>query len=118
MNGRAAKTQRRQREGVFVEALLQAHNALHRDDVDACHSVLHGALGVDDAIPPTVAALTPYHRFDSDFRRLCTTLGVQASYVLAGGMTERGTRLISGGDGDLCVAIDGALRAVEGSDTP
>lgn len=107
MNGKRAKQQRR--DGRLVEIVLQAHDWLHKDDVDDCHELLHAALGSGE-VDSSVAPLAPGGKFDAAFRRLCIAHGVQAAYVLAEDAGAGRARLLSGGDGDLCALVDNAVR--------
>jgi hypothetical protein len=109
VSGRAAKASRRQEREVLVERIVQAHDALHKEDVDAAHEQLHAAMGMDR--PLSVDPLADGERFDKAFRQLCAAHGVQAMYVRAFGVPdERGVRLVSGGDGALCGLVDAAVR--------
>ncbi len=115
MSDRQAKAARRAERERLTEALLQAHDRLHRDDIEACHQVLHDALGIPTDTPhagPDVAPLSQHLKFDQAFIQLCTRLRVRASYVLAAGQDpEKGTRLLSGGDAQLAGYIDQHLRS-------
>lgn len=111
MSGSTAKTARRIAR--LTETIVQAHDRRDKDDVEACHAVLHQALGLNDGIvdgPDVVAPLGPRVPFDEAFRRLCIEHGARASYVLADRETPQGTRLISGGDAELCAHVDRAMR--------
>lgn len=109
MSGRSAKAARRTDREHLVERIVQAHDALHKDDVDAAHEQLHAAMGADGSL--NVDPLADGERFDRAFRQLCAAQGVQAMYVRAfGPADERGVRLVSGGNGALCALVDGAVR--------
>lgn len=111
MSGRAAKAARRAERDHLVERIVQAHDALHKGDVDTAHEQLHAAMGMDR--PLAVDPLADGERFDRAFRRLAAAHGVQAMYVRTfGEPDERGVRLVSGGDGALCELVDGAVRRV------
>ena len=109
MSGRAAKATRRDERARLVERIVQSHDALHKNDVEAAHEQLHAAMGVN--VPLSVDPLADGERFDKAFRQLATAHGVQAMYVRCfGPADERGVRLVSGGDGALCELVDGAVR--------
>ena len=114
MSGRTAKAARRADK--LAEAIAQIHDRLHRGDVEAAHELCHEAMDSgsveSDVAPLTGARMTT---FDADFRQLCIRTGVRASYVAidaANPDPERGTRLVSGGDGPLVTMTDAALREV------
>lgn len=110
MNGRTAKAQRRADRERVDEFLRQAHDQLHRDDVDGAHEMLHAALGHESA-ELKVAPLAGGARFDDAFLNLCRAHGVRAAYVSVGEQTADGmARLISGGDAELCKLLDRAVR--------
>lgn len=113
------KSQRRanQRDNKRVlEGAIQAHDRLHKDDIAGCHDLLHYALGVDDDATEgarnSVEPLSQRTGWDKAFRDLCRRFDVKASFVLVDSVDEaEGTsRLLSGGDGELCGLIDTALR--------
>lgn len=109
MSGRTAKAARRQEREHLVERIAQAHDALHKGDVDQAHEQLHAAMGADGTL--AVDPLADGERFDRAFRQMAAAHGVQAMYVRAfGAPDERGTRLVSGGDAALCAFVDGAVR--------
>ena len=86
------------------EQVLQAHNALHDDDVKTAHVILHKILGVDDEtyIDPKKPLLSQM-KFDHHFRRLCKKSNRQAAYILAEATETPGKiRLIAGGDAEIC----------------
>lgn len=115
MNGRAAKTDRRVRR--LQEALVQAHDRLHKDDVDACHEVLHAALGAGEAMTD-VAPLAHRSAFDAAFRSLCIAKGVRAAYVLIDSADGDRARVLTGGDAHLCHVVDASLRRSPSADPP
>ena len=107
----AARARRRRVERSSTEWALQAHDALHKGDVETCHETLHVMLGLspDETLP--VAPLSAASPFDAEFRALCRKHNVAAAYVADGGLTPgRGTRLLSGGEANLCAWLDGLLR--------
>lgn len=107
----AARGRQRRAERDWREHVLQAHDRLHKDEVDACHELLHAALGLEEPLIHDVAPLIQRAEFDADFRALCLRHGARASFVLIDRWEdERGARLISGGDADLVALIDGCLR--------
>lgn len=111
MSGSQAKAQRREER--FREALLQAHDRLHKDDPDSAHAVIHEAMGIRDHATDDAHDVEPMAdtaTFDAAFRDLCTTHNVRAAYVSAVSESERGTRLMSGGDADLSAFLDCAMR--------
>lgn len=90
---------------------MQAHDALHKDDVEACHTALHAALGLADE-DLLVAPLAGHAPFDREFLDLCRKHNVRAAYVSVGGFVEgKGARLISGGDAELVAFLDGKVRS-------
>lgn len=112
MSGRSAKAARRAERERLDECVRQAHDQLHRDDVDACHELLHEALGQGEADVERVAPLAGLAQFDLAFRRLCLNHGVRAGYVAIDGErdSDGAARLVSGGDGTLVALVDRAVR--------
>lgn len=119
MSGSRAKANRRQsaaerKVALLTEAVAQAHDRLHKDQVDQCHELLHQAMGagfvVSDVAPLTEGGAA---EFDTRFRELCVELQVQASFVA--GYPAEGSpgmmRLMSGGDAWLAAQVDQAMRA-------
>jgi hypothetical protein len=106
-SGSQAKRQRRKTEAALTASILDAHNALHDDDVDACHEALHAALGVGDE--PTGSErgerLSRFGDFDEGYRRLCQRTGVVAAYLAVG----EGGRAVCGGNADVARYIKQAL---------
>jgi hypothetical protein len=86
------------------EALAQAHDRLHKDDVDGCHDMLHQGLGSGELVSD-VAPLSGLSDFDRRFRDLCLETGMRASYVAIDGR-----RLLSGGDAELDGIVTAAVR--------
>lgn len=106
-SGRSAKRDRKVER--LTEAVAQAHDRLHKDDVDGCHNLLHQALGSGEIISD-VAPLADVQGFDQAFRDLCIRTGARASYVLAMPAGEKGTRLLSGGDAEIDAFVTKAMR--------
>lgn len=112
MSGRRVKQARR--EAALTEGIAQAHDRLHKGDVDDCHEILHQLLGSGYA-ESTVAPLTgtAIQQFDREFRDLCTRLGVRASFVVMDPepRADGAHRLLSGGDAEIdrrvCALMDG-----------
>lgn len=101
---------------VDPELVAQAHDRLHRDDVDGCHELLHAAMG-SGAYTGDVAPLVTVIGFDAGFRELCTRHGIRASYVAidAGHPRPDGAaRLVSGGDAELDAHVTRAMRPAGG----
>jgi hypothetical protein len=97
-----------------LEHVAQAHDALHRDDIEEVHGQLHAALGREErelARPP----LMGYERFDRAFRDLAHAYGVVATYVRFDEDAAPSEQLVTGGNGDLCVFLENAVRAWVGS---
>lgn len=106
---KAARNAHRADRAQLVERIVQAHDALHKDDVDACHGQLHAALGIEEvayAIDPMADALA----FDQAFRDLCIRHGTRAAYVRTLEEVGDSWRLGSGGDRALCRRVDEAMR--------
>lgn len=113
MSGRQAKADRRAQRAEaerdrLVEHIAQAHDRLHKDDVDACHEVLHAALGSGE-LDTSVAPLAHTAMFDAEFRALCARTGAVASYVLED--PEQPGRILSGGHAGLDRVVTSAIRA-------
>lgn len=107
-----ARAQRRRAERNTTEWALQAHDALHKGDEEACHLALHRALGLDTSEELLVQPLTDGSPFDREFVDLCRRHNVRAAYVAAGAeVEEKGTRLITGGEANMCAFLDQRLRA-------
>jgi len=109
MSGKVAKLERRADR--LTEAVIQAHDRLHKDDVYGCHEMLHRALG-SGQLTSDVAPLSGLAGFDAAFRDLCMRSGVRASFVLATPAEDGHTRLVSGGDAELDNMVTSAVRAV------
>lgn len=94
------------------ELVAQAHDRLHKDDVPGAHGFLHRALGLDEpAEGEAWEPLLQHADWDADFRKLCLRHGVRAMFVLVDTVDDGDrTRLVSGGDRDLCQHIDHELR--------
>lgn len=109
--GKSVKRARQRDTKRVLEGAIQAHDRLHKDDVAGCHDLLHYALGVDDDAG-TVEPLSQRTGWDKAFRDLCRRFDVKASFVLVDSVdeTEGVSRLLSGGDSELCGLIDTALR--------
>lgn len=115
MSGRKAKAARGTRAAEveaerdrLLEHIAQAHDRLHKDDPDACHEVLHSAMGTGE-LDSSVAPLAHLALFDDEFRRLCVRLGAKASYVLED--PAQAGRIISGGNAALDGMVSAAVRA-------
>lgn len=111
MSGSQAKAARREQR--FREALLQAHDRLHKDDPASAHAVIHAAMGIRDHATEDahdVAPMGDNATFDAAFRDLCVLHNVRAAYVSAVSESERGTRLMSGGDAELSALVDEGVR--------
>lgn len=94
----------------LAEALAQIHNALHADDIDRAHELVHQALeaGEVDVEPNRHLSDTDAAAFANAFLDLCQTHGVQAAFVLS----EPAGRLLSGGDAAVNAMLDEAVRAL------
>lgn len=97
------------------ENVLQAHDRLHKGDVEAAHELVHVALGLEEEVEHEVAPLALSSAFDADFRALCVKYGAKASYILVDRYEEEkgGHRIISGGDGELCAALRALKPSVD-----
>lgn len=104
------KRARRAERGRLLEVIVQAHDRIHKGQVDEAEEILHQALGAGD-YDGDVASLSQHHGFDEAFRRLCVARRLRAAYVLVGEMNveEREVRLISGGDSILCALLDASI---------
>ena len=94
------------------ELILQAHDQMHKGNYSEAHELLHQSLGANTV--HELPAATIAHRFDFDqaFRTACRKNGVRAMYVLIDNTQPNGqTRLLSGGDGQLCTEIDKRIRS-------
>lgn len=112
MSGKQAKAERRVERAEadrlrMVECCAQAHDRLHKDDVDAAHELLHQALGSGE-IDTDVAPLAHVAIFDREFRDLCLRLGAKASYVVED--PAQAGRLLSGGDARVDRLVNSAIR--------
>jgi hypothetical protein len=113
VSGRQAKAERRAERAAaerqqIIEIVAQAHDRLHKNDVDACHELLHAALGSGEMDPSGVAPLAHLAIFDDEFRKLCLRLGAKASYVLEDPAQEG--RLVSGGHAGLDRLVTDSVR--------
>lgn len=110
MSASAAKRRRADTRRNLAEHVRQAHDRLHKDDIDEAHQQLHAALGLDDA-PTDVAPMGQRSGFDAEFRKLCLRHAVRATFVMIDTVDEHGqARLLSGGDAELCALIDRNMR--------
>lgn len=91
------------------EYLIQAHNALHQDDPDRCHSIMHAAMGIDPDGELLSREMAPMSEFDRRFRELCIDTGYRAMYLL----DDRG-RTIAGGSAELCAHLETYLDKATG----
>lgn len=106
MSGRSAKAARRDERERLVEHIAQAHDRLHKGDVEEAHELLHQALGSGE-IDATVRPLSHRDKFDRAFRDLCVRHAVAASYILVDEIGGDGrARLLSGGDALLTSQLD------------
>lgn len=97
------------------EFILQAYDLLHKGRVEEAHEVLHKALGVDNDAPSDHKPIGHRSGFDHAFRTACRKNGVRAMCVLIDSVDQaKGTRLLSGGDADLCEFVDRAVRSSNG----
>lgn len=95
-----------------IELVIQAHDLLHKGLVSEAHEVLHKLLGVDNDAPAEHRPIAHRRGFDMAFITACRKNGVRAAYVLIDSQSESGmARLLSGGDAQLCQALDKAMRA-------
>lgn len=95
-----------QTSDMLAEALAQAHNALHQGDVEACHEILHRALGTGEmSVDRPQLTGTAQWDFDERFRALCIETGAKAGYMLA----APDGRLLGGGDADVAALIGKGL---------
>lgn len=109
MSGKQAKRHRRSEIARLEAMLLDAHNHLHDGNVDACHSTLHAALGINDGEGVDTERgerLARMGDFDAGFRRLCQRTGVVAGFVAVG----EGGRAVTGGNADVAHSIKIAFR--------
>lgn len=95
-----------------IESVMQAHDRLHKGDVAAAHELLHKALGVENEAPDT-APLAHRLGFDAAFRTACRKNGVRAAYVLIDSHSEKGARIIAGGDAALCALLNRMLPGAQ-----
>jgi len=91
------------------EAVLAAHDALHKGDAEACHELLHKAIqGAGNDLP--IAPLGHLGGFDASFATACRKRGVRAAYIAidpASRSADGRVRLIVGGDLELARFLDG-----------
>jgi hypothetical protein len=97
----------------MTEAVMQAHDRLHKEDIDGCHELLHQALEAGELDTGDVAPLADLAGFDADFRQICVRHNVRASFVAAQDVDER-QRLLGGGNAQLAAFVGEALRRIEG----
>lgn len=110
MSARGARAGRRRAQENHIELAMQAHDALHAEDIDRCHDHLHAILGVGQ-VRSDFAPLADGLKFDHDFRDLCVRHGIRAAYVVAEPVEAEGrARLCAGGDSDVCAVVRAALE--------
>lgn len=66
---------------VNKEAVLAAHDALHKGDVQTAHDCLHKALCLDNG-PLPIEPLAHVRGFEQAFVTACRKNGVRAAYML------------------------------------
>ncbi|WP_025182830.1 hypothetical protein [Leptospira kirschneri] len=89
----------------YNELIMQAHSALHDNDIDKVHMVLHKLCGIDegDAALNLTETLSEFKEFDEKFRYLCSKTKLMAAYILLSPGSEHDAngnvkvRLIAGG---------------------
>lgn len=92
------------------EFVMQAHDQLHKGKVGKAHDMLHKAMGIDNDKQLPSAPMAHTADFDAAFRALCISHNAKAMYVLAAGESAKGTRIMSGGDAELCGYFDRKLK--------
>jgi hypothetical protein len=96
-------------------ALLEAHDALHREDADAAHAALHRGIHGSDS-SPLAERLTLTLTWDEEFRHLCDRHKMTAACVVVvpDGTTDNqgrvGVSIQLGGSAVLCRALGPAVR--------
>lgn len=89
---------------------MQAHDQLHKGKVGRAHEMLHKAMGIDNDRQLATKPIAHIADFDKAFRDLCEKHNRKAMYILADGDTPKGTRILSGGDAQLCGYFDRRLK--------
>jgi hypothetical protein len=101
-------------EVINAEAVLAAHDALHKDDVETAHQCLHAALCIDaNTSELPIAPLAHVGGFDHGFITACRKNGVRAAYIMIDphAKPDNGRyRLVSGGDQELSRVLDRTFR--------
>jgi hypothetical protein len=93
----------------LMEFCAQVHNQLHLGNVGEAHELLHKALAGERIDMVTIAPFLQRLDFDAAFRTACRKNGAVACYVHL--IREDGkTRILTGGDADLCAWLDETLR--------
>ena len=94
-----------------VEAISQAHDQLHKGNVDQAHELIHKAMGIDNSVEMPARPIAHRRGFDRAFIKACRKHEVKAAFVLVDGEDESGrSRLLAGGDAELCQFLGQLLR--------
>lgn len=93
----------------LLDALYQAHNAIHQGKVEEAHSILHRAIDIDPAQEESTKKFSFIYGFDQAFRTACRKHGVTAAYVAK--MEQKGDAMgmLAGGDPVIADAVKIAL---------
>ncbi len=94
----------------LTEFVIQAHDQLHKGNVGQAHEMLHKAMGIDNDRALAAQPMANTADFDRAFRDLCLTHGRKAMFILADKTDALGrTRILTGGDAQLCSTFDRKL---------
>lgn len=93
------------------EMIRQAHDRLHKGDIEAAHQFLHKALGMPDETPEPVKGLSRYGGFEQAFVTASRKHRVLAAWVVFEPDPARPgmARLLAGGNADACAALKSIL---------
>lgn len=103
-----------QQAEALKQAILEAHDALHKGDYKHAHDILHQALGIDGT-ELNLSNKPYYHDFDHAFRAAVRKHNVAAAYVVID-LTPRpgeagNCRLLTGGHVDVCGVVHDMYKA-------
>ncbi len=98
----------------MAEIVANAHDQLHKEQVEKAHELLHLALGVDNESDAAedLGLFVDKRSFDHAFRTACRKNKMRAAYVLLEKTDTAGkqVRIITGGDAGVCQVVDHVLR--------
>lgn len=92
----------------MAEIVANAHDRLHKSQVEEAHELLHKALGVDNDAAQELGIFTDKRNFDHAFRTACKKNLTRAAYVVVEQEDPKNkrVRIVTGGDVDVCRLVE------------